>query len=238
MCISHSGRCLLSNFMAGRESNRGECCQPCRYQYAVLEALRPGEYFPIAEDDRGSYIFNARDLCMVEHIPQMIRAGIDSLKIEGRMKSLHYVATAVNVYREAIDACLADPESLSVEAGWLQELEKIGTRGYCTGFYLGNSGPESQTYTLPSLPKPVVFAGKIIDVTPTGEAVVAVRNRIFNGDSLEILSARGPVRKDTIREMTDEKGTPLSPAQPNSVAVMRLESPCVPNDLIRKIKKS
>ena len=135
MCMAYSGRCLLSSYLADRDSNRGACCQPCRFHYAVMEATRPGQYFPIAEDHRGAYLFNARDLCMIEHLPALIDTGIGAFKIEGRMKSVHYLAAVVNVYREAIDAWYRDPGAYTVQPHWLSELAAISHRGYSTGFY-------------------------------------------------------------------------------------------------------
>jgi putative protease len=138
MCMSYSGRCLLSNYMARRPSNQGMCCQPCRFRYAVVEETRPGQYFPVSEDDHGTYIFNSRDLCMLAHLPSMIDSGVRALKIEGRMKGIHYAATAVKVYREAIDRYYADPTDFTLAPYWQSELDKITSRGYCTGFYLND----------------------------------------------------------------------------------------------------
>ena len=138
MCISYSGRCLLSNyFTKDRDSNHGECVQCCRFKYSLVEEKRPGEYFPVMEDERGTYIFNSKDLCMLRHLPDLYDAGFASLKVEGRMKSLHYVATVVKVYREAMDAYEADPEHFTVKEEWVEELEKISHRPYTTGFYYG-----------------------------------------------------------------------------------------------------
>ena len=140
MCISYSGRCLLSNYMTGRDGNRGKCSHPCRWKYAVMEETRPGEYFPIEEDTRGTYFLSSRDLCMLEHLPGLIGAGIDSLKIEGRMKGINYVASVVKVYREAIDRYYDDPDAYRVEEEWLRELDGISHRPYGTGFYFGCAG--------------------------------------------------------------------------------------------------
>jgi len=136
MCIAYSGRCLLSSFMAKRHSNRGMCIHPCRWKYALMEETRAGQYMPIAEDDRGTYIFNSKDLCMIEHMPAMIESGVSALKIEGRMKGINYLASVVKVYREAIDRYFQDPEGYSARPEWLIELAKISNRGYCTGFSL------------------------------------------------------------------------------------------------------
>ncbi len=242
MCISYSGRCLLSSFMAGRDSNRGLCCHPCRFKYAVVEEKRPGLYYPVLEDDRGSYIFNAKDLCMIEHIPEMIAAGITSLKIEGRMKGIHYLGSVVRVYREAIDSYFKNPVSYTMKPEWIDELAKISHRRYCTGFYFGDPEqtrpnyedclyqPESQAYR---------FAGKILEEISPGRLRVNVRNKIEAGDTIELLSTRsGPPVPQKITTLLDAQGAPIPLAQPNTTAVLVLDGPCTsscdPNDLIRK----
>ncbi len=147
MCISYSGRCLLSNyFTTTRDANRGQCAQACRWKYSLVESTRPGEYYPIEEDERGTYIFNSKDLCLLPFIPQLFESGVDSLKIEGRMKSVHYVATVTKVYREAIDAYLAEGESFYVRAEWMEELEKISHRPYTDGFSVSKPTEEGQNY--------------------------------------------------------------------------------------------
>ena len=151
MCISYSGRCLLSAFMENRDGNRGECCHPCRFHYTVMEEKRPGQHFPLAEDDRGSYIFNSRDLCMLGHIPELAGAGIRSFKIEGRMKGIHYLATVLRVYREALDDWQADPHNFRVREHWRRELAMVDHRGYCTGFYFGDPAQVVPAYTKPEM---------------------------------------------------------------------------------------
>lgn len=146
MCMSYSGRCLLSNYMTGRDANRGMCAHPCRYHYALVEEKRPGEYFPIEEDNRGSYILNSKDLCMIEHLPDIIELGIASAKIEGRMKSVFYLANVVRVYRAAIDAYYRDPEHYRFKPEWLTELSKASHRHFSTGFFYGKPGEEAQNY--------------------------------------------------------------------------------------------
>lgn len=171
MCISYSGRCLLSSFMTRRDSNRGMCSHPCRWRYAVMEETRPGKYFPIMEDNGNTYIFNSSDLCMIAHLPEMIHAGIDSLKIEGRMKGINYLASSVKVYREALDAYYEAPADYTVQASWLNELTHISHRTYCTGFYFGDPD-EIAANTENTFPPTVqTFLGKIVD-TPTGKEVV------------------------------------------------------------------
>jgi putative protease len=165
MCIAYSGRCLLSGYMKKRESNRGMCCQPCRFHYTLMEQSRPGQYFPIAEDPRGAYVFNSRDLCMIEHLPALIDAGIRSLKIEGRMKSIHYLAGVVKVYREAIDAWYRDPVAYQVQQRWLTELSAISHRGYCTGFYFND--PDQTAANLDDVIYPgYTFVAKVLTDGP------------------------------------------------------------------------
>ena len=146
MCISYSGRCLMSNFMTVRDANRGACAHPCRWNYSLMEEKRPGEYFPVEEDQRGTYVFNSKDLCMIGHIPEMVEAGIASAKIEGRMKTIFYAATVVRVYREAIDRYYADPASYRFRPEWLEELSKVSNRHFTTGFFLGRPDESAQNY--------------------------------------------------------------------------------------------
>jgi putative protease len=180
MCISYSGRCLLSSFMENRDANQGMCCHPCRFSYAVVEAKRPGQYYPLAEDPRGSYIFNSRDLCMVEHLPAMAAAGITSLKIEGRMKGINYLASVVKVYRLAIDALLADPVNYTVEPYWIDELNRVATRGYGTGFYLGDVDNTRPNYA-GNRPGDNRFVAKVTESLSANQVRVQVRNKLFKG---------------------------------------------------------
>jgi putative protease len=232
MCVAYSGRCLMSGYMARRESNRGLCCQPCRFRYTVMEETRPGQYFPIAEDDRGAYLFNSRDLCMIEHLPEMIGSGIRSLKIEGRMKSIHYLAGVVKVYREAIDAWYDDPQGYGVRDYWLAELAAISHRGYCTGFYFGD--PDQTAANLDNLIHPGYrFVAKVLDRKPDGGAQVLVKNRFFENQRVDVLSNAGPARTDCIRAIVDTDGIRRSPAQPGSTVTVYLETPPRRLDLVR-----
>ena len=234
MCISYSGRCLLSNIMAERDSNRGLCAQPCRWKYAVVEETRPGQYFPIEEDDRGTYIFNSRDICMLGHMPQLIESGLTSLKIEGRMKSINYLASAVKVYREAIDAYYMDPASFQVTPEWTRELSQINRRGYCTGFYL-NQKKELTPNISGILPSPEhLFLGKVLYAVGTDQVTLEVRNKIQRGDEIEVFSPKGPVKCDIIIAIFDSNGQPKSSAQPGSRVTLKLQSTYHSNDLIRK----
>lgn len=234
MCISYSGRCLLSNFMARRPGNQGECCQPCRFNYSVVEQTRPGQYFPIAEDEKGTYIFNSRDLCMIGHLPAMIHSGIRALKIEGRMKSIHYAATTVRIYREAIDAYYNTPSHFKPLPYWQRELDKVTGRGYCTGFYLDDPDQTIPSYQVPT-PSPYLLAAKVLAGTGRFEALVEVRNQIRTGDIVEIMQRIGPAVGDTIQKIVDRHGEEVQIAQPGSRVTVRFSSvQCNRLDLIRR----
>lgn len=238
MCISYSGRCLLSSFMANRDSNRGMCTHPCRWKYAVVEELRPDKYYPLTEDDRGSYIFNSSDLCMIEHIPEIIESGIDSFKIEGRMKSINYLASTVKVYREAIDSYYASPEDYETKTRWIEELASINNRGYCTGFYFGDPDQILPNYTKNKPLDGHLFTGKVIEKAGRSLAYIEVRNKIFKGDNVEVLGKKGPVVKDKIIDIIDTDGQPVPFAQPGSRVTVLLNNEYFPNDLIRSLSNS
>ncbi|MFH1974595.1 MAG: U32 family peptidase [Pseudomonadota bacterium] len=237
MCISYSGRCLLSNFMENRDSNRGECCQPCRFRYSVVEETRPGRYMPIAEDNRGTYIFNSKDLCMIRYIPEMINAGVSSLKIEGRMKGINYVASAVKVYREAIDSYYESPEEYSVKDEWVEELSRISNRDYCTGFYFGNMNETIPNYMDIKPATGRTFIGKVTGVENGNIAVLVVRNKFFLNDPVDILGKKGPVKRDTIKRILDIEGNEVKAARSGSTVKVLLENGCSTNDLLRKIEE-
>jgi len=236
MCISYSGRCLLSNFMENRDSNRGECCQPCRFRYSVVEETRPGRYMPVGEDSRGTYIFNSRDLCMIRHIPEMINAGISSLKIEGRMKGINYLASAVKIYREAIDSWYESPSEYNVKDEWIDELSRISNRGYCTGFYFGNMNETIPNYLDIKPATQRTFIGKVAGVDNGNAAVLVVRNRFFLNDPVDILRKKGPVKRDTIKRILDMEGNEVTAARSGSMVKVLLENECSINDLLRKIE--
>ncbi len=237
MCISYSGRCLLSNFMENRDSNRGECCQPCRFRYSVVEETRPGRFMPVEEDDRGTYIFNSKDLCMIEHIPEMIKAGITSLKIEGRMKGINYVASAVKVYREAIDSYYESPAEYLVKDEWIEELSRISNRGYCAGFYFGNREEIVPNYLDIKPATERTFIGKIAGVENGNTAVLVVRNRFFLNDPVDILGKKGPAKRDVIKSILDAEGNEIKAARSGSTVKVLLEKQCLVNDLLRKIEE-
>ncbi len=203
MCMSFSGRCLLSNYMVGRDANHGDCAQPCRWRYALMEEKRPGQYFPILEDERGSYILNSRDLCMVGHIPELLQAGVTSLKIEGRAKAAYYTAVVTNAYRAALDAALCG-EALPC---WVEdEVEKVSHRAYHTGFYMGDEpGQETETGGyIRDWEVAAVCVGHCAD-----SAVLLQRNRFFKGETLEVLEPGRPPFSLVAEHMTDIDGNPL-----------------------------
>lgn len=233
-CISYSGRCLLSSFMSNRDSNRGLCSQPCRWKYAIVEELRPGQYMPIAEDDHGSYIFNSKDLCMIEHIPEVIESGIVSLKIEGRMRGINYLASTVKVYREAIDAYYKNRANYSVKEDWLKELGRISHRSYCTGFYFGDPDQISPAYEK-TKDTGHTFIGKVTESATQLGTKIEVRNKVFKGDVIEVLGRKGPAKQDKINAILDQDGQSLLFAQPCSNVFVSLNNDYTSNDLIRRV---
>jgi putative protease len=235
MCISYSGRCLLSSFLSGRDSNRGLCSHPCRWKYAVVEEFRPDQYHPVLEDERGTYIFNSKDLCMIEHIPELIRAGITSLKIEGRMKGINYLASVVKTYRNAIDRYISTPETYKTDPEWLSELYRVFHREYCTGFYFGKPDETLQNYDNRHKGEIHGFVGKIIGIDAPQNYIVEIRNKISLGDSIEILSPRQNPKPFKILELTDIQHHSIIDAKPNTIALLKIEAGCRINDIVRKI---
>lgn len=235
MCISYSGRCLLSSFMTKRDSNRGQCAHPCRWQYSVVEELRPGQYMPIMEDESGAYIFNSKDLCMIDHLPEMIGAGINSLKIEGRLKGLNYLAAAVKCYRAAIDAYYQSPADYRVRPEWTRELARISPRGYCTGFYLNDPDAVLADYENTAPNDTCRFVGKIIRCLDAFSIEIAVRNKIQAGDMIDILKADGNGAVNTIQEIRTSDGILIDTAQSGMQVLIRLahSDHFMPNDIIR-----
>lgn len=235
MCVSYSGRCLLSSFLSGRDSNRGLCSHPCRWKYSVVEEQRPGEYHSLMEDDRGSYIFNSKDLCMIEHIPELVQAGITSLKIEGRMKGINYLASVVKTYRQAIDTYAADPDGYEIDAKWLEELYTVFHREYCTGFYFGSSMGHSLNYDNHHQGKIHSFIGKVTAVHSPGHYVIGIRNKLSVNDKIEVISSHGPSRKSSIFQLLSFDENPIENAHPNTKAIVKLDIDCQINDIVRKI---
>lgn len=205
MCMAYSGRCMLSNYMTGRDSNRGLCAQPCRYKYFLMEEKRPNQYFPVYEDDKGTYILNSKDLCMIKHIPDLVNAGINSLKIEGRMKSSFYVAAVVKSYREALDAYFEEPENYVFQEKWLDNLLKVSHRAYYTGFYFND--PDKQVYESSSYIRDYDIVGIVRKLDETsGTAVIEQRNKAYEGDTAEVLRPEGDNFYIKLTDMHDEDG--------------------------------
>jgi putative protease len=207
MCMSYSGRCVLSNYMTGRDSNRGQCAQPCRYKYYLMEEKRPGEYFPIIEDDKGTYILNSKDLCMLEHIPELVESGIDSFKIEGRMKSSYYVASVVKAYRQAIDSYFENPEGYVFRKEWMENLLKASHRKYFTGFYFNDK--DTQIFENSSYIRDYDIVGIVREYDDTARRVIVEqRNKLFEGDKVEVLrpySDNFTVNIEDLRNSANEK---------------------------------
>ena len=207
MCISYSGRCLLSNYFTGRDANQGACTHPCRWKYAVVEETRPGEYLPVYENDRGTFIFNSKDLCMVGHIPELIEAGIDSFKVEGRMKTALYVATVARVYRQAIDDYLADPEKYEKNKPWyMREIAACTHRQYTTGFYFGKPSSETQIYDDSTYINDYTYLGTIAQIDADGYAVFEQKNKFCVGDEIEVIRPAGETLYVKVTSMRDAEG--------------------------------
>lgn len=219
MCVSYSGRCLLSNYMTGRDANRGACAQPCRYQYALVEEKRPGEYFPVYEDEKGTYIMNSRDMCMIDHLPDLIRAGVDSIKIEGRAKSAYYAAIVTGAYRHCIDAVQAGKP---LDPIWRNEVEKVSHRHYSTGFFYGQPG---QFTSDARYIRDWQVVAVVESCTKTGLATASLRNKFSMGDEIELV---GPDTRPVAFQaplMMDENGYPL-PAPRHPQMKFQIQLPC------------
>ncbi len=239
MCISYSGRCLLSNYMTGRDANRGSCAQSCRWKYNLVEEKRPGEYYPVIEGDTGTYIFNSKDLCMIEHIRELDEAGVYSFKIEGRMKSPYYVATVIRSYRMAIDEYYENIDNLenyTPSPYFMEEIMKCSYRDFTTGFYFSKPGGEEQLYGSTSYIRTYEFMGVVLDYDEeTGTALIEQRNRIFKGDELEIFGPRKEYLTQTVGEMWNEKGEPTEVAnRAKEKITMKVDAPVQKWDILRK----
>lgn len=235
MCMSYSGRCLISNYMTGRDANRGDCSHACRYKYSLVEEKRPGEYFPVYEDEEGTFIMNSKDLCMIEHIPELIKSGIKSFKIEGRVKSAYYVATVIRAYRMAIDAYYNDPENFVFDQSWLSEIKKASHRDFTKGFYFGKPTHEAQVYESSSYVRGFEFTGLILDYdSETKIATVEQRNRMFVGEEIEIFGPKEHFTQ-TIEKMWDDKGNEIEVApHPQQIIKMLVNQPVDSMYMIRK----
>lgn len=236
MCISYSGRCLLSNYMANRDSNRGACAHPCRWQYHLVEEKRPGEYLPVVEDERGTYIFNSKDLCLIEYLPKVIESGITSLKIEGRMKSSYYVATVVKAYRQALDAYYADPMNYEFDSTWMDEMSKASHREYTAGFFKGKPSGKEQNYKSSSYIREYDFVGLVRAYDEaSGIATIEQRNRFVIGDELELVSPRGTFRIQKVASMKNDEGEIIEAApHPQMTVYMPMDEPVEPFTMLRR----
>ena len=235
MCISYSGRCLLSSYFTGRDANRGACAQSCRWKYALVEMSRPGEYYPIAEDERGTYIMNSKDLCLLPHLDEVVRCGIDSLKIEGRMKSVHYVASVVKAYRMALDACLSG-KPYEVREEWRAELEKVSHRAYTTGFFFGKTTGADQIYGSSSYEQTSDFVGLVRAYDPVTQiATVEQRNNMKLGQEIEVFQPVGAPFRQNLSEMWDEEGQEIAAApHPQQIVRMRMTQEVAANSILRR----
>ena len=235
MCISYSGRCLLSSYFTGRDANRGGCAQSCRWKYALVEESRPGECYPIEEDARGTYIMNSKDLCLLPYLDEVVDSGIDSLKIEGRMKSVHYVASVVKAYRMALDACLTDT-SYKVREEWLTELEKVSHRSYTTGFFFGKTTEADQIYGSSSYEQTSDFVGLVRAYDEkTKIAAVEQRNNMKLGQEIEIFQPVGAAFRQKLTEMWDTEGQEIAVApHPQQIIRMRMAQPVEVNSILRR----
>ena len=213
MCISYSGRCLLSNFMAGRDANQGACTHPCRWKYSVVEEKRPGEYMPVFENERGTFIFNSKDLCMVEHMEDILTSGIDSLKIEGRMKTALYVATVARTYRKAIDDCMESPEKYHANMPWYQEqISNCTYRQFTTGFFYGKPDHESQIYDSNTYVKEYTYLGIVGEQDEKGRYAIEQRNKFSVGEEIEVMKPNGDNVVVTVRGIWDDEGNAMESA--------------------------
>ena len=235
MCISYSGRCLLSNFFTGRDANQGACTHPCRWKYSVVEETRPGEYMPVYENERGTYIFNSKDLCMIEHIPEMIDAGIDSFKIEGRMKTALYVATVARTYRKAIDDYLEDPKKYEANMPWYKDqISNCTYRQFTTGFYFGKPSEESQIYDSNTYIREYTYLG-IIGEIKDGLYRIEQRNKFSVGEVIEIMKPDGRNITATVRAIYDEDGNSVESApHPQQKLAVDLGTEIEKYDLLRR----
>ena len=237
MCISYSGRCLISQYLTGRDANHGACAQPCRWKYALMEEKREGEYFPVFEDDRGTYLYNSKDLCMIDHIPELIRAGIDSFKIEGRNKTAYYAAGITSAYRRAVDAYMAAPENFVLPADIHKEIGKISHRNYYTGFYFG-SQENGQYYEDSQYIRDWEVVGLYQHDAADGRPLFSLKNRFYPGDTLELLRPGHEPYVFKAERITDEEGSLLEVAHhPEMLFSVELPFPVDEFSILRQENK-
>ena len=236
MCISYSGRCLLSNYFTGRDANQGACTHPCRWKYAVVEEKRPGEYLPVYENERGTYIFNSKDLCMIEHIPELMESGIDSFKIEGRMKTALHVATVARTYRRAIDDYKQSPELYREHMAWYQEqISNCTYRQFTTGFFFGKPSDEAQIYDNNTYVKEYTYLGIVGEQNEEGLYRVEQRNKFSVGESIEVMKPDGANITVTVQRIVDEEGNDMESApHPKQVLYIDLGQPLAMYDILRR----
>lgn len=238
MCMSISGRCLLSNYMTGRDANRGDCAQSCRWKYNLVEETRPNEYMPVFEDERGTYIFNSKDLCTIEMIDKILDLGVDSLKIEGRMKGIYYVSNVVKMYKDAINKYYSG--NYEYDPKWLEEIKSTSNRSYTQGFYHGQPGADANNYNnRNSYSQTHQLIAKIEEKIGENEYILGIRNRVLVGEELEVITPNGDPRKIVMPKMTliTKNGEEeVEAANPNSVVRITLEGGFEPMDMIRKVK--
>ena len=236
MCISYSGRCLLSNYFTGRDANRGACTHPCRWKYAVVEDTRPGEYMPVYENERGTYIFNSKDLCMIEHIPDLIASGMDSLKIEGRMKTALYVATVARTYRKALDDYAKDPALYEANMEWYhEEIGKCTYREFTTGFYYGKPDQETQIYDSNTYVKNYTYLGIVGEQDVRGRYRIEQRNKFSVGETIEVMKPDGRNLSVMVQAIYDEEGNAVDSApHPKQVLYIDLGTELEEYDILRR----
>lgn len=238
MCISYSGRCLLSNYMSGRDANKGACTHPCRWTYHLVEETRPGEYMPVYENERGTYIYNSKDLCMIGYIDEIVKSGITSMKIEGRMKTQLYVATVTKTYRRAIDDYFEDVEKYRANIDhYMEEIKKCSHRAFTTGFYFNKPDGNEQVYDSNTYTRDFVYVGKVLDYLPQeGIAIVEQRNKFSVGDRIEFMKKRGEDLQLQVTAIADSEGNPQESA-PHPKQILRIPVPFAveKNEIIRKI---
>lgn len=236
MCMSYSGRCLLSNYFTGRDANQGACTHPCRWKYAVVEETRPGEYMPVYENERGTYIFNSKDLCMIEHIPELIDAGIDSFKIEGRMKTALYVATVARTYRLAIDDYKKDPKLYKEKLEWYkEEIGKCTYREFTTGFYFGKPDDNAQIYDSNTYVKNYTYLGTVEETDSAGRCRIEQKNKFSVGEIIEIMKPDGRNITAAVQGIYDQEGTARESApHPKEILWVDLDQETAPYDILRR----
>lgn len=239
MCISYSGRCLLSNYFTGRDANQGACTHPCRWKYAVMEESRPGEYMPVYENERGTFIFNSKDLCMLEHIPDLLAAGVDSFKIEGRMKTALYVATVARTYRKAIDDCLESEEKYRANLDWYrEEIAKCTYRQFTTGFYYGKPNDEAQIYDSNTYQSDAVYLGIVYEKNEKGQVRTEQRNKFCKGDMIELMKPDGRNVAAEVLQIQNGDGEEMESApHPKQELWLKLSEQAEVGDILRVTAK-